>query len=112
MKHRIPLIATMFAVAATSVACGGDDGGGDTAGPQAQLATELIADVGVEGISLDESCVREVTARLSDADARRLLDGDEAELSADGNSTLLGIFECIEVGDFDFGDFDLEDPEP
>jgi hypothetical protein len=107
MKHRIVLIAISFALATTSIACGDDHGGGG--GPQARLATELIDEAGDDGFGIDESCVREVTARLSDADARRLLDGDEEELSAEGGMILLGIFECVDLGDFDLDDFDLDD---
>lgn len=108
MKHRIVLIATSFALAATGVACGGDDGGGGATGPQARLAAELIDEAGDDGFAIDESCVREVTARLSDTDARRLLDGDEEELSAEGGMILLGIFECVDLGDFGLDDFDFD----
>jgi hypothetical protein len=108
MPHRFALVATTFALAATGLACGGDDAGG-AGGPQARLAAELIGEAGDDGFGVDESCVRDVTARLSDADARRLLDGDEEELSAEGGVVLLDIFECIDLADLGLDDFDLDD---
>lgn len=104
MTKRLATITAAAALALTGVACGGDDAGG-AGSPQAEVANQLIAEAGEDGMSVDEGCVRNVTSDLSDADARALLEDDDDALSFEGGMKLLELFECL---DFDF-DFDLDD---
>lgn len=105
MKRRVLSLVAAAGLAATGIACGGDDGGGGS-GPQAEFAAQLIAEANQDGFGIDEACVRRVTSELSDADARALLADDDDELSMEGAMAMFALFECI---DLDFGDLDLDD---
>lgn len=86
-----------LAAAATLVlsACGG--GGG---GQQGEVADLMLEQAGVEGISLDPDCVREVAGKLSDDDAAKIIeagvDGD-VELSAEGDALGEEMFNCVDM---------------
>lgn len=109
MRHRIVTTCAAAALAVAGVACGGDDSSGGGGGSlQNQVAAELIGEADVDGVGVDEACVRRATSRLSDSDARALLDDDDDALSPDGALVLFGLLECIDF-DFDFDDLDLED---
>lgn len=109
MTTHLLRIAMTAVLGLTIAACGGDDGnGGPSGGAQNQVAQLLIDEFdSEEGFSVNESCVRGVTAQLSNADAQAILaaypDG-EPELSLDTEAEdafFMELFECLE---FEFDD--------
>ena len=54
--------------------CGsdGDSGDGDLGGPQAAAAAATIESASNSGLQLDEGCVNDLAAQLSDADAEAI----------------------------------------
>lgn len=109
MRSRLVTICAVGALAFTGVACGGDDdngGGGGGSSLQDQVADELMDEVGDDDTGVDEDCIRRTTGELTDADARALLDNDEASFSAEGGVVLSDLFECIDLGDIDLDDLD------
>lgn len=105
MTRRFLTLVAATTLAATGIACGGDDSGGGSS-PQAQLAAEFISEARADGIEADESCVRRITGELSNDDARALLEDDDDALSMQGAMKLFELFECFDfdLGDLDFGD--------
>ena len=74
-----PVIAVM-ALSLVAAACGGDDDGGGGGSPQDQVADmmlevldEELSAEGMEGVSIDEDCVREAMGELSDEDAEAIV---------------------------------------
>jgi hypothetical protein len=117
---RARLLGTIAIAAITLTACGGDDDGGGGAGggggggsPQDQVADMMIdvlneaAEIdGIEGIEIDEGCIRDKVGELSDADARAILDaGPEGDPDVSDEAELIGesMFDCIDLG-FDLGE--------
>lgn len=107
-------LAAVVALTGALVACGGDDGGSGPGGggAQAEVARLLIQEFEgeeMEGMSVDEACVRSATSQLSDADAAALVaaypDGDpELSMSdAEEDAFFEELFTCVEF------DFDLDD---
>ena len=79
--------------------CGSDDDGDSGSGGAAQteLADLLVAQV--EGVGIDEQCLRDKTDELSDDDAQFLIDNIDAA-DTEGFSTELeawvdGLVECL-----------------
>jgi len=76
-------------------ACGSDSSSQD------DLAKILMASAKDEGVVADEACVKEVAAKLSDDDAKKVIasegDIDAADLSAEGYSTAAGLLNCVDV---------------
>ena len=99
---RIIKVLTIFACVAVS-ACGGGSSGDDQA-----LLAELMVEEDSFGF-MDEECVREKTAELSDEDARILIDNIDAEdveglgLSDEAELWVFSLLAC--VGE----DFDVDD---
>ncbi|CAB4539285.1 MAG: hypothetical protein ACK5CE_14560 [Actinomycetes bacterium] len=91
------LTAAIASLALLTAACGGDDGGGD----QSKVADEMLEMADAEGIALEEDCVREVAAKLSDDDAAALLKSlgtdEEPDISADADALAEEMFGCIET---------------
>lgn len=103
---------TLFAaagLAATGIACGGDDGGGAGGSVQDRAAAFLVQDAAAEGLDIDQACVRGVTAELSNSDAQAILDDDDEALSMEGAMKLFGLFECFDFDFGDLGDLDFDD---
>lgn len=104
-------LVTISIAALALVACGGDDDGGGGGGnsPQDQVA-DMMMDVldettgteEMEGVTIDEDCIRDKVDQLSDEDAQLILDagtGPEPEgLSDSANEIGETILECV---DFD-----------
>lgn len=107
LTRRLSAVAATVALAATGIACGGDDSGGGS-GAQSQLAAQLIAEAREDGLDVDESCIRQVTSRISESDARAWIDDNEDEMSQEGAVAMMGLFECVDLSDL-FGDLDLDD---
>lgn len=88
---------TIAAVAAGLVltACGSDDGG-SISGPQADAAQAAIDSAAAEGLTLDEDCVNELAAQLSDEDAEKAAADGDAELSPDGAALTVQLISCAD----------------
>lgn len=90
-------ILSAAAVALALTACGSDSN-------QDELANVLLASARAEGIEADEDCIKEVASKLSDDDARKVIDSegdlDTVELSPEGFSTTAGILNCVDVSTF------------
>jgi hypothetical protein len=107
---RTRLFGTLAVAALALSACGGDDGGSS---PQDQVADMMIEALnettdleGIEGIEIDEGCIRDKVGELSDEDARAIVAaGPEGnpDVSADADAVGEAMFECIDLG-FDLGD--------
>ena len=89
-----------FAAALVFTACGG--GGSD----QDELALRLLAEAKDSGLNADEACVKDVAAKLSDEDAKKILalpedaDIDAAGLSEEGFSIAVGVLNCVDPAQF------------
>lgn len=75
----------------------GDSGGSDGGAAQTELADLLVAQV--DGVGIDEQCLRDKTDELSDEDAQFLIDNIDAT-DTEGFSTELqawadGLVECL-----------------
>jgi hypothetical protein len=81
-------------------ACGSDgDGGSDLTDDQAAAAASAIDEAEAGGIELDEACVDEVAAQLSDEDAAKVAasgPGEDAELSPEGEALSLELLSCAD----------------
>lgn len=101
---------TVFAVMALTVtaACSSGDNGDDPTAPGAPgLAAErdivvglLLDESAAEGIVLDETCTRDVVARMPDDDIVALAtaaDPDTVEVSTEGQEIGSGIVDCVDT---------------
>lgn len=110
LRHRI--VAGLAVGALALAACGDDDGGGDSV--QDEVADLLIDDFNeggeeVEGMELDEGCVRDVSGQLSDEDAQAILDaGANAapDVSSDADELLAELIGCIDI---DLSEIELDE---
>ncbi len=76
--------------------CGsdGDSGGG---GPQAAAAAATIQSASEAGLTLDEGCVNDLAAQLSDADAEAIAADGDAEISAEGQALGAELLGCADA---------------
>ena len=111
MKSR--LLATISVAALTLAACGGDDDGGGSGNggdsPQDQVADMMIDALNesmsaeeMEGITIDEDCIRDQVGELDDDDAQLILDaGTDAEtpegLSESAQEISTSILDCVDI---------------
>ena len=88
---------TIAAVAAlvTLTACGSDDST-SISGPQAEAAQAAIDSAAEEGLALDEDCVNDVAAQLSDEDAELAAADGDAELSPEGEALTVQLVACAD----------------
>ena len=80
-------------------ACGSDGGGSDLTDDQAAAAAAAMDEAEAGGIELDEECVDEVAAQLSDEDAAKAAaaePGEDAELSPEGEALGLELLGCAD----------------
>jgi hypothetical protein len=89
-------IAIAIAAATVLTACGSDDSSSSISGPQADAAQAAIDSAAEEGITLDEDCVNDVAAQLSDADAELAAAGGDAELSPEGEALTVELVACAD----------------
>ena len=91
-------IVIFTAVLAVAVAACGDDGdsGSELSSDQAAAAQVVIDSAAEGGLTLDEDCVNEVAAQLSDADAALAAEDDTAELSAEGEALGVQLINCAD----------------
>jgi hypothetical protein len=89
----IGLVAFGLALAA----CGGDDdGGAELSEAQAAAARSAIDAAAEDGVTLDESCVNEVAAQLSEEDAELAARDGDAMLSDAGESLGIELLKCAD----------------
>ncbi len=95
MRRTLTIAALAAGLALT--ACGSDgDSGSDLTGPQAAAAQSAIDGAAEDGITLDESCVNDIAAQLSDEDAElAAADGDD-ELSPEGEALTVSLLTCAD----------------
>jgi hypothetical protein len=94
-----------FAIAAITAglalaACGSDgdsgsDAGSDLPAPQAAAAQSAIESAAAEGFTLDEDCVNDLAAQLSDDDAVKAAEGGEG-MSPDGEALTGELVSCAD----------------
>lgn len=102
---RSRLVAGIAVGALALAACGGDDddGGGDS--PQDQVADMLLqeldgSEADMEGVTIDEDCIRDITGDLSDEDAQAIVDAGpdgDPEVSVSGEELGLAMLDCIDI---------------
>ena len=95
MRRTLTIAAVTAGLALT--ACGSDgDSGSDLTGPQAAAAQSAIDGAAEDGITLDESCVNDIAAQLSDEDAElAAAEGDDA-LSPEGEALTVSLLTCAD----------------
>ncbi len=108
---RTRLLTTLLVSGLALTACGGDDDGGGSA--QDRVADMLIDSINesleggdLEGVTIDEECIRDAAGDLSDDDAQEILDAGpegDAEVSPEGELAGEAMVDCIEI---DFVDLD------
>jgi hypothetical protein len=88
---------TAIAAALTLTACG-DDGEGDAGLSEAQSAAaqSAIDSASEDGVTLDEDCVNEVAAQLTEEDAALAAADDDAELSPAGEALTIQLISCAD----------------
>jgi hypothetical protein len=108
------LLATISIAALALAACGGDDdGGGDGGGgggdgsPQDQVADmmmevldETMTGEEMEGVTVDEDCIRDKIGGLSDDDAQKILDAGpegDPDVSDGADEISASIVECVDM---------------
>lgn len=96
-----------LALSATmTMACSSDDSGGGS-DPQSQVAEQTITQLTDGGATVDEACIRDLAAQLSDDDANAILAtdvGDDADVSAEGEELGQKIFDCVSIDGLDLDD--------
>jgi len=83
-------------VIALAVAGCGDDDGPKLSSDQAAAAQSVIDSAAEGGVPLDEDCVNEVAAQLSDADAALAVEDDTAVLSPEGEALGAQLLDCAD----------------
>ena len=81
-------------------ACGGDsDSSSELSDAQSAAASSAIEAAAADGVTLDQGCVEEVAAQLSEEDAQLAADDPDAELSAAGESLGIELLSCADEGE-------------
>jgi hypothetical protein len=93
------LVTAAIAAVSLLAACGGDDGA-SAGGDQTKAADALLESAEEADIALDADCVREASAKLTDADAKLIVDSidtdGEPTLSDAGEALKGEIFACLD----------------
>jgi hypothetical protein len=93
MRRAVTIAAITAGLVLT--ACGSDDGAA-ISGPQADAARAAIDSAADEGLALDEDCVNDLAAQLSDEDAERAAADGDAELSPEGEALTVQLISCAD----------------
>ena len=84
----------------------GDEPAGEPAGepgdgsPQDQVADMLVDEMGAEGMTIDRDCARDAASKLSDDDARKILDAGvdgDPDVSDDAMKAAENMVSCIDT---------------
>ena len=113
------LLGTIAIAALVLSACGGDDDGGGGGGSSQDQVADMMIEVldeaseleGVEGVEIDEDCIRDKVGELSDADAQAILDaGPEGDPEVSDEAEEIGqtMLECVDMSGIDLGDVDTD----
>jgi len=95
MRRTLTIAAVTAGLALT--ACGSDgDSGSDLTGPQAAAAQSAIDGAAADGLALDESCVNDIAAQLSDEDAELAAAEGDDELSPEGEALTVSLLTCAD----------------
>jgi len=98
---RTTITACIAATALALGACGGSDAAGGDQGEVADLVMEAADE---QGFELDESCVNDTVAELSDEDAKALVDAGleaEADVSDAGRAIGQQVFtDCVDADSY------------
>lgn len=105
MRTRLFGSLAIAALALSATACGGDDdsAGGSAQDQVADMMIDVLNEAGdVEGASvdIDEDCLREKAGKLSDDDAKAIIDAGpdgEPEVSAEADAIGDELFECVDI---------------
>jgi hypothetical protein len=89
------LIIAAVAAGLALTACGSDDGAA-VSGPQADAAQAAIDSAAEEGLTLDEDCVNDLAAQLSDEDAETAAADGDAALSPEGEALTVQLISCAD----------------
>lgn len=104
---------TLLVTATVLAACGGGSGG-----DQGEVADLFIQAADEEGFELDRECVETAAAKLSDDDARKILDAGidgDPDVSDDANAVADEMADCLPIDSLidslleEFGDDDTVD---
>lgn len=60
----------------------------------------LISEAGVAGLGVDRECIDAVISELTVDDARAVLADDDDALSMEGATSLIGLFDCLDLSEF------------
>jgi hypothetical protein len=100
MRRRTIITAFLASLTLVAVGCGSDDDSDAT--PREQLISAVVDQLeSVDGVDVDEDCVSDAAAGLSDADAQSLLDSldaDPSTLAANLQAFLDQAGECVTIG--------------
>lgn len=118
---RTRLFGTLAIAALALTACGGDDdgGGGGGGGSAQDRVADMMIDVlneaseieGIEGVEIDEGCIRDKIDELSDADAQAILDAGpdgEPEVSDEAETIGASMSDCVDMSGIDLGELDTD----
>jgi hypothetical protein len=100
MRQRAVIAIALAGLSFVAVGCGSDDDSDATV--QDKLTSAVVDQLKkVDGVEVDEACVSDAAAGLSDAEAQALLDNldaDPSTLSADQQAFLDTTGACISLG--------------
>jgi hypothetical protein len=92
---RKALAIGITAAALLMAGCGSDSSSDDTADPRTDAAKAVVDAAEAQGFILDEACVNDLTAQLSDDDATKLAaGGGDADLSPEGEALGSKVIQC------------------
>jgi hypothetical protein len=102
MRHRTVIAVALASLAFVAVGCGSDSDSDGDATVQEKLSAAVIDQFKeVGGMKIDEACISDAAAALSDADAQSLLDNldaDPSTLSAGQQAFVDASGACVSVG--------------
>jgi hypothetical protein len=92
------VLVAVFGVLLALTSCGSDGGSSDSGATQSELADLLVEQA--QGVGLDEECIRDKTAELSEQDAQFLIDNidstDTEGFSSELQTWIDGLIECLD----------------
>lgn len=93
---RTKVLSALAAAVLVLSACGG----GGASGDQGKAADLLVSSAKAEGIDVDKDCVDKVAEKLSDEDAKMIVDSGtdgDPDLSAAGEALQNELFSCVSM---------------
>ena len=97
---RTRLISSIAIAAVTLTACGGGSNGEAQSEVAQMMIDALTEDEPVAGVTVHEACIREGTSKLSDEDAKAIIEAGtegEAVVSEEADAIAASLFDCIIV---------------